>query len=166
MTKLKGAMTELQAALRHAEAGRAYYDAQIQKIQRLIEDLAALTGEKAPAKRGPKPKATAPTAATVKAKAAAQPAAKTAATKHKNGYAATVPVIGQDYWLGVMKAKPCTKGELAAAAIRDMKLKDDKRTKKLLLDRLGFQLSKLTLSDTIKKDGTGMAARYSCSAAQ
>jgi hypothetical protein len=170
-------MSNLLTARAGIVAEIASHHASIASLEKALESLDALIGEradaasaaKAPGKRGRKPKvvvveaqatkAPAKVAKSSKAKAAkASPKIKTAAKPKAAKKAKTdggLPFTGGDYWFNLITSEPQTAPEILQKAVDALGFAPSKEQRTKLQNRQTFALATLVKTNRIKDSGTG-----------
>lgn len=151
---LNTAIAELRAALDHARAGIDYYTQQAAQIEAALATLQQIGGAPALPR---KPKAKTQPKAKAKAKANKAPQAKPAPQARPE-----LPVIQRDYWIDLARRQPGPRAALLAAAQADLKIAPGTEAARMLVSRMGFQLSDLTRKQLLVRSDDGV---YSAPAA-
>lgn len=150
MSNLKAARQTIEAELRHAEEGIAYYQAKAQALRSALEQLN--TAEGGSSRRSEQH--TSASAATV-------PQAKRA---RKSGTASkrnrSLPRMNRDFWLGFISQEPRSAIEIINAAIASFDPALDADQSKKIKQRATQALQALLSAKQIKDVGAGRQRRY------
>jgi hypothetical protein len=157
MSNLESARAAIEAELSHAKQGLAFYHSRIEALEKMVAQLANVSGSNdaphgalaAKAKRGRK---------------AAAKLAKPAKLEKKKGRRESggtgLPFTGGDYWPNLVLEEPRSASEILAAAIASLSFTPtDVQTKKLA-GRMTFALNALVKAGKIQDSGSGRDRRF------
>lgn len=151
MQNMKSAKDALQAELKQAREGTAFYQKRVAALEEALEKLAAVDGQYQESaqgvtkKRGRK--------ADVPAKAAAS---KPAAT----GKAGKLPSTGKDFWSDLLSSEPQSTADIFKAAVRTLGIRPNPESKKKLTQRMSNALSVMVKEGQAVSMGTGRIRHY------
>jgi len=155
MSNLKSARQSIEAEIRHAEQGIAYYQSKVDALRAVLEQLQSAEGETAaPASRSRKA-----SAGTVKR--GRKPKSRAAGKRSTSGVrGSSLPRMTRDFWLGFIGQEPRSAIEIINAAIASFDPALNADQSKKVKQRATQALQALLTSKQIKDVGSGRQRRY------
>lgn len=155
MSNLKSARQSIEAEIRHAEQGIAYYQSKVDALRAALEQLQSAEGETVtPARRGRK---TGSGAAKRGRKAKASASVKSGSSGRRGS---SLPRMTRDFWLGFISQEPRSAIEIINAAIASFDPALNADQSKKVKQRATQALQALLTSKQIKDVGSGRQRRY------
>jgi len=153
MSNLESAKAAIEAELAHAKEGFAYYQSRIEAIEKMLAQLANVTG----AKSG--------TSAIGKGAKKTVSAKHTKAAKGKRADKDAVggdklPFTGGDYWTNLVTERPQSVSEILSAAVAKLGFTPSKEQTQKLAGRMTFALNALVKTKKIQDSGSGRDRRF------
>ncbi len=159
MTSVKSA---LDAEIKHAKEGIAFYSTRIATLEKMIQQLDQLDGAReggATGKTGGKRKYTR------SAKGGADMSttddgADTSAGVSSGRYASKLPATTAAFWTSLLSETPISNKDIIKAAIAALKIRPSPADLKKLKQRLANAITIMTKDGTMMSEGTGRARRF------
>lgn len=159
MSNLNTAMLSIEAEIKHAKNGLAFYVARIESLERTLGELNAIAGatnSAMPTTSVKNDKPLAPkTSTTTKSK---QP--KTVKEPRNTKFTGELPSTGGDYWPNLVSDKPQHAAEILQAAIDQLEFKPTEEQKQKMRQRMVFALNALVKAKKIQDSGSGRNRRF------
>lgn len=160
MTSVKSA---LDAEIRHAKEGIAFYSTRIATLEKMIAQLDQLDGASdsgSTAKAGGKRKYT-KSLKTGRKNAAAETVETESGTNAATGKGnARLPATTARFWTGLLSETPVSNKEIIKAAITELKIRPNPAELKKLKQRLANAITTMTKDGSMQSEGTGRARRF------
>jgi len=160
MSNLESAKAAIQAELSHAKQGFAYYQSRIDALEKMLIQLASVSGamdsistvsiEKS--KRGSK--------STAVRVAKTQKVGKTKRTGKDSGGGNELPSTGGDFWPNLVLVQPRSASDILKAAISSIGFVPTKLQTQKLAGRMTFALNTLVKAKKIQDSGKGRGRRF------
>jgi hypothetical protein len=152
MSNLESAKAAIQAELSHAKQGLAYYHSRIDSLEKMLTQLASVSGSKqdmsavVKGKRGRKP-------------LTGKPGKQKRVGKESSG-GHELPFTGAEFWPNLVHEQPRSASEILKAAISTLGFTPTKLQVQKLAGRMTFALNALVKANKIQDSGKGRERRF------
>jgi hypothetical protein len=155
MTSVKSA---LDAEIKHAKEGIAFYSMRIATLEKMIAQLDQLDGSHDDIKSGKAGKSTGKRKYTRSTESLATSVAAVASASKAGG--AKLPATTAKFWQSLLSETPISNKDIIKAAIAALKIKPSAADLKKLKQRLANAITIMTKDGSMQSEGTGRARRF------
>lgn len=159
MSNLNTAILSIEAEIKHANDGMAYYISRVEALEKTLSGLIAIDGESLPA--------SSPAVSKKEAQSAPRANAPTKNKKQKAVKASSktkiegeLPSTGGDYWPNLLSDQPKHAAEIFQSALDQMGFKPTADQKQKLKQRMTFALNALVKAGSVKDQGKGRERQF------
>jgi hypothetical protein len=155
MSNLESAKAAIEAELSHAKQGLAYYNSRIDSLEKMLTQLASVSGSiegisgVVKGNRGRKPLVS----------KTAKPGKQKKLGKESSG-GNELPFTGADFWPNLVHEQPRSASEILKAAISTLGFTPTKLQAQKLAGRMTFALNALVKAKKIQDSGKGRERRF------
>jgi hypothetical protein len=157
MSNLESAKAAIQAELSHAKKGLAFYHSRIESLEKMLTQLANVSGSSNAPQEASAPKARRGRKAAV-AKAVKPSRKKIAGRKSSGG--SGLPFTGGDFWINLVLEQPRSASDILEAAISSLGFSPTEMQAKKLAGRMTFALNAMVKTKKIQDSGKGRERRF------
>lgn len=156
MSNLESAKAAIQAELSHAKKGLAFYHSRIESLEKMLTQLASVSGSIDASSE----------ASTLKTKRGrkAGPVKATKQAKKRGGRDSSggteLPFTGGDFWPNLVLEQPRSASEILEAATSSLGFTPSKLQAQKLAGRMTFALNALVKAKKIQDSGKGRERRF------
>lgn len=163
MSNMNSVKSALDAEIKHAKEGIAFYSTRIATLEKMIQQLGQLEGAhqaEAIGKSGGKRKYTR-SAKKGDSVASADETTNTMAGASGSRIASKLPATTAAFWMSLLSDTPISNKDIIKAAVTALKIRPSPADLKKLKQRLANAITIMTKDGTMLSEGTGRARRFS-----
>lgn len=162
MSNMTSVKTALDAEIKHAKEGIAFYSTRIATLEKMIQQLDQLDGARATdpiGKNGGKRKYTR-TAKSSSDSVSADDSGDASATVSGARNTSKLPATTAAFWTSLLPETPISNKDIIKAAITALKIRPNPADLKKLKQRLANAITIMTKDGSMMSEGTGRARRF------
>ena len=156
MSNMMGIKTALDAEIKYAKEGIAFYSTRIAALEKMIQQLDLLDGIREMATPTGKKKR----AGSTKTAAASMDDGGVSAISAANDRSVKLPATTAKFWLSLLSEEPISNKDIIKGAIAALKLRPTPADLTKLKQRLANAITIMTKDGSMQSEGTGRARRF------